>query len=114
MSYADHQTRIMNAIVKSIDLYTAGHTIKLQAVDEGEWHPQTALSEEWGFLTIKLQSRFWSKRFRHRMTGKSALDILGQLDGRAPEIEDNASALFDFVNGCISNYRHSGITLSKA
>ncbi len=103
----------MNTI-KTIDLHTiGGHTVQLKAIDEGEWHDQTATSEAWGFLTIKLQSRFWSKRFRHRMLGKHALDLICQIDNRAPELPDDAGGILDFVNACIKGYRDSGIALSK-
>lgn len=102
-------------VIKSINLHTTDEkTVQLCAVNLGEWHPQTATNAAWGFLSLRLKSRFWCYTFRHRMTGTAALDILNQLDGRAPELEPTSSALINFVVTCIRGHRHSGITMSRS
>lgn len=100
--------------VYSVDLHTESKTVKVQAVDCGEWHPPTATSDPWGFLAIRLKSTFWSYTFRHRILGKDVLDILNQIDNRAPVIEtDEAKDIIAFVLGCIKSHRNSGIALSR-
>lgn len=102
-------------IIKSIKLHaTNGATCQLQAVDLGEYHPQTATGgAAWGFLALRLQSRFWTRLFRYRITGKAALEILEQIDNRAPEFEPVASAFLDFVSRCVRNHRENGTALTK-
>jgi len=102
--------------VKTIPLHsTNGLTVHLDACDGGEWHPQTATSEAWGFMILRLRfSPFRSYSFRHRITGRSALDILTQLDGRAQEQRPKTSAFITYVLQAIRNHRANGITFAKA
>lgn len=101
-------------VVKTITLWaTNGQAVELQAVDDGRWHPPTATSDAHGHLALRLQSRFWSRTFQHQILGKHAVEILTQMDNRAPECEPHAGAFIELITAAIVAHRNTGIALAK-